>query len=132
MMCEHFEDLILEDLDGRLAPQEKPALANHLAGCENCRAFVAAQIELDGVLSELPKPQLSAQFASRVLRAVQEPRPATWFEEAGDLVSLFAVAAAGALAVSFVFPNALAGLPWAVAALIFSGGVWLTESLDLV
>lgn len=131
MTCEHFLDLILDELDGRLASGDKPTLADHLAGCETCRAFMAAQIELDHALCESAKPQMSPQFTSRILRVTQEPHRTTFFEEAGNLIGVFAIAAAGAFAVSFVFPNGFTGLSWVVAALIVSGGVWLTEPLDL-
>ncbi len=132
MTCDHSEDLILDDLDGRLAPEERPALSSHLASCKSCRAFQAAQLELDGVLAGLREPRFSPRFTQRVLHAVQMPRRKRLLEDAGNLIGVLAVAAAGALAVSLVVPHALAGLSWTVAVLLVSGGVWVTGSLDLL
>jgi hypothetical protein len=133
MTCVDFEDLILDRIDGRLAPELEPGVRDHLAACESCRVFLAAQTELDRALLQTPAPRLAPYFSSRVLArldvvetggAVDDARPRLGF--AWDLAGLAGVAAAAAFFVAYFFPMVVAGGPWIAAGAVLCGGAWLT------
>ena len=130
MTCAECEDLILDEIDGQLAQQMQPLLARHLAACDSCRAFLAAQTELDQSLSETRAPELSPRFTTRVLAEIDVTRHDTSLfvrvSFAVELAGLAAVAGAGAFVVQHWFPRLLLGGPWVVAAAILCVGAWLT------
>jgi len=129
MTCTECEDLILDEIDGRLAQRMQP-LVGHLAACDNCRAFLAAQTELDQALGETRSPELSPRFAAKVLAEVDLVRhDLSLFVRISflvELAGLAAVAGAGALVVQHWFSRLLLGGPWVVAATILCVGAWLT------
>lgn len=130
MTCTECEDLILDEIDGRLAQQMQPLLVSHLAACDNCRAFLAAQTDLDQSLRETRSPEPSPRFAARVLAEVDVVRHKTSLfvriSFVVELAGLAAVAGAGALIVQHWFPRLLLGGPWVVATAILCVGAWLT------
>ncbi|HXP87785.1 MAG TPA: zf-HC2 domain-containing protein [Bryobacteraceae bacterium] len=132
MNCGDFESWILDRIDGRLGPELEPVVAEHLGGCASCGAFLAAQTELDHALGDVPRPELSPQFSSRVLarlegaatRDATEARPRVGF--GWDLTGLAAIAAAAGFGVAFFLPMLVAGGPWIAAGAVMCGGAWLT------
>ena len=130
MTCTEYEDLILDEIDGRLAQQMQPLLGRHLAACDSCRAFLAAQTELDRSLSGTLPLELSPRFTAKVLAEIDVVRHDTsLFLRIGflvELAGLAAVAGAGAFVVQHWFPRLLLGGPWVVAAAILCVGAWLT------
>ena len=130
MTCAECEDLILDEIDGQLAQQMQPLLMRHLAGCDGCRAFLAAQTELDQSLSGTRAPELSPRFTTRVLAEIDVVRHDTplfvRISFLAELAGLAAVAGAGAFVVQHWFPRLLLGGPWVVAAAILCLGAWLT------
>jgi len=130
MTCAECEDLILDEIDGQLAQQMQPLLMRHLAACDGCRAFLAAQTELDQSLSGTRTPELSPRFTTRVLAEIDVTRHDTSLfvrvSFAVELAGLAAVAGAGAFVVQHWFPRLLLGGPWVVAAAILCVGAWLT------
>jgi anti-sigma factor RsiW len=130
MTCTECEDLILDEIDGRLAQQMQPLLARHLAACDSCRAFLTEQTELDQSLSGTRAPELSPRFTAKVLAEIDAVRHDTALfvriSFAVELAGLAAVAGAGAFVVQHWFPRLLLGGPWVVAAAILCVGAWLT------
>jgi len=130
MTCTEYEDLILDEIDGRLAQQMQPLLGRHLAACDSCRAFLAAQTELDRSLSGTLPLELSPRFTAKVLAEIDVVRHDTsLFLRIGflvELAGLAAVAGAGAFVVQHWFPRLLLGGPWVVAAAILCLGAWFT------
>ena len=130
MTCTEYEDLILDEIDGRLAQQMQPLLGRHLAACDSCRAFLAAQTELDRSLSGTLPLELSPRFTAKVLAEIDVVRHDTplfvRISFLAELAGLAAVAGAGALVVQHWFPRLLVGGPWVVAAAILCVGAWLT------
>ena len=132
MTCSEFEDLILDEIDGRITPETVAALRNHLAECGQCRAFHATQQDLERSLNRARVPDLPAHFSSRVLARLSLP-DADWprlgflWDFAG-VVSIAAAAGFGAayLLPSDLVPNALAGAPWIAAGAALFAGAWLT------
>jgi anti-sigma factor RsiW len=124
--CIDFEFLILDRIDGRLPPELEPAVAGHVGECARCGAFLAAQTELDRILSDERRPQLSPQFSARVLARLEtaEARPRIGF--AWDLAGLAAIAAAAGFGVTYFLPMVVAGGPWIAAGAVMCGGVLFT------
>jgi hypothetical protein len=108
----------------------QPLLARHLAACDGCRAFLAAQTELDRSLGGTRPPELSPRFTAKVLAEIDVVRHDTSLfariSFAVELAGLAAVAGAGAFVVQHWFPRLLLGGPWVVAAAILCLGAWLT------
>jgi hypothetical protein len=130
MTCTECEDLILDEIDGRLAQQIQPLLVRHLTACDSCRAFLAVQTDLDQSLRETRLPELSPRLAAKVLAEIDVVRHDTSLfvriSFVVELAGLAAVAGAGALVVQHWFPRLLLGGPWVVAAAILCVGAWLT------
>jgi anti-sigma factor RsiW len=110
MTCTECEDLILDEIDGRLAQQMQPLLEGHVAACDHCRAFLAVQTDLDQSLRETRSPELSPRFAASVLAEIDLVRHDTSLfvriSFVVELAGLAAVAGAGALVVQHWFPPA--------------------------
>ena len=81
MSCEDYRALISAALDGELSGEEQRTLEEHLAGCEECRAYREALRELSGLLSQdLPTPDES--FCPAVMEKIRRqsaPRPVRRF-----------------------------------------------------
>ena len=131
MSCEHFEDLILDEIDGRLSAESAAGLAEHLRGCEECRGFRAAQQALDSELAGIRVPRTDSAFAARVLERVDGlPRHFVLrLSAVFELAALGSVAAAGGIAVQVLFPMTLIGLPWITAAAILGVGAVFTLAM---
>ena len=52
MSCEDYRALISAALDGELSGEEQRTMEEHLAGCEECRAYREALRELSGLLED--------------------------------------------------------------------------------
>ncbi len=69
MSCGKFQDLILSG-------ERPPALEEHLASCARCRVFRDACAAMDQTLAAtLKSPELPADFAARVRRAIEAGAP---------------------------------------------------------
>ena len=81
MSCEDYRALISAALDGELSGEEQRTLEEHLAGCEECRAYREALRELSGLLSQdLTTPDES--FCPAVMEKIRRqsaPRPVRRF-----------------------------------------------------
>jgi anti-sigma factor RsiW len=72
MNCTDSENLLLEALDQSLLAADRDRLDDHLRVCPDCRAFEAAQRQIDSELTQaLPRPSLPATFAARLQRRIQ-------------------------------------------------------------
>ena len=101
MACDRFEALILDALDGALAPADRAALDEHLAGCGACRAFQDEQARLDAALAAaITAPSLSPTFKQQVLSRVDvmSARPARGALLLGILQAIASAASAAAAA----------------------------------
>jgi anti-sigma factor RsiW len=126
MTCIDFELLILERMDGHLAPELEPVVAGHLSGCESCRTFLAAQTELDRAIAEAPRPQLPPQFSARVRARLDSTEARSGIGFAWDLAGLAAIAAAAGFGVAYFLPTLVVGGPWIAAGAVMCGGTWFT------
>jgi anti-sigma factor RsiW len=80
MACREFEDLILDYCDGAATPADHALLESHIAGCGDCRAFLATQQELDRRLQDsIAHPALSPAFGPRLAGRIAAQRHAPRF-----------------------------------------------------
>jgi hypothetical protein len=107
-------DKVYDWLTDRLTGPEKSAFEQHLAGCEACRAEVAALEEALGHLAAWPQPRLSPGFSQEVLARLDSPRPglasrlSQWFAwRPWPMVAGALVAAGLVVAVIGFFPGIL-------------------------
>jgi len=78
MNCHDSKQLIMEYLDGELAPAEKQRLDEHLAGCEACRAELAEQERVIRSVRTLPRVAAPAGLDAKVVaRIARENSPAS-------------------------------------------------------
>jgi len=88
MECSKVQEWILESLDERDGARES-AVEKHLAGCEDCRRFLAAQADLDSLLGEaFPPAQLSDGFRLELRKRLRAQPAARWPEVLPDLAHL--------------------------------------------
>ncbi len=84
MTCAERRPTLLAYLDDELGSSERAELETHLAGCEACRAALAAQRQLSGALASLtpiePPRDFEARFWARVARDEDPPAGVGWRE----------------------------------------------------
>lgn len=70
--CERAWELLSQQLDEPLSPQEKQQLEEHLAACPSCRKDKEELEQLDQALRNLGEIQAPADFTQRVMAQVQQ------------------------------------------------------------
>lgn len=70
--CERAWELLSQQLDEPLSPQEKQELEKHLAACPSCRKDKEELEQLDQALRNLGEIQAPADFTQRVMAQVQQ------------------------------------------------------------
>jgi hypothetical protein len=76
MQCEQFESRLHDLLDRRSRPERDDALRAHAFHCPACRQVLDTQELLWDGLEFFEAPEMSSNFASRVLSQYQPPQPA--------------------------------------------------------
>jgi len=64
--CRESIDLLLDYLEGRLAPPEKAALDDHFAACPPCLEFVRSYRETPRILRDVTREPLPAEVRRRL------------------------------------------------------------------
>lgn len=70
--CERAWELLSQQLDEPLSPQEKQELEEHLAACPSCRKDKEELEQLDQALRHLGEIQAPADFTQRVMGQIQQ------------------------------------------------------------
>lgn len=70
--CERAWELLSQQLDEPLSPQEKQQLEEHLAACPSCRKDKEELEQMDQALRNLGEIQAPADFTQRVMAQVQQ------------------------------------------------------------
>jgi hypothetical protein len=101
----HPDELISASLSGDLTDAERAELDAHLAGCDSCRATLAAFTAERHILSGMPIAEPPRDLSARVHSGIESGRfSGPWWNRPGSVVPLFASAAVFAavvLAVTF-------------------------------
>lgn len=72
ILCERAWELLSQQLDEPLSPQEKQELEEHLAACPSCRKDKEELEQMDQALRNLGEIQAPADFTQRVMAQVQQ------------------------------------------------------------
>ena len=56
-----YDEQVLDYLYEELAPSDRAAFAEHLAGCESCRRELASLSGVRAHVAELPQPELRSE-----------------------------------------------------------------------
>jgi len=141
MRCKKAQPLLSLELDGRLTARQAPALAEHLAGCEACRASrqqMAAAWDLLGASPAASAPDDWRLIAARLeaaptgvwawFGALWQETPSRWATAA--VVAVFLVA--GGVAGSWLAKGLKPALPVEAVAMAEAfgdvpGSVWLAS-----
>ena len=85
MMLTHSEAqaLISASLDAPLDEDIEQILADHLAGCEECRVFAASSQRLSNALASMPTIPASPAVRQAVWARIEQPEP--WWARIGDV-----------------------------------------------
>ena len=67
-----YDEQVLDYLYGELAPPERAAFAEHLAGCASCRREIDSLSGVRKKLAELPRPVLAADAAAKMTAQLME------------------------------------------------------------
>ena len=67
-----YDEQVLDYLYGELAPPERAAFAEHLAGCESCRREIDSLSGVRKKTAELPRPVLAADAAAKMTAQLME------------------------------------------------------------
>jgi anti-sigma factor RsiW len=106
MDCHEARELLLDRERGRLAPEERARVEEHLAGCEACRRAAAADGELSRLLDQLPQYAaplaLKRRLAARLAASPSPSAPPSRSRGARMLRQFAAPLAAGLLSAALV------------------------------
>ncbi|MEK7287562.1 MAG: zf-HC2 domain-containing protein [Elusimicrobiota bacterium] len=110
MNHEELKEALFTFHDGELAGKERQEVETHLVTCSDCRLALERWKKISGVLLRPAKIAPSEEFVSRVMRRIEEERPAVLglrdaLEGLWDRVSLPNLAWAGSAAVLLVFAS---------------------------
>jgi anti-sigma factor RsiW len=72
--CQSGVDLLIDYLEGVLAPDVSAALERHVAGCPRCTAFVESYRQTPGILRRATDATLPADLAQKLQELIRAER----------------------------------------------------------
>ncbi|QOJ15669.1 MAG: zf-HC2 domain-containing protein [Planctomycetia bacterium] len=107
MHCSEWERLLDAHLDGQLSGSLRLEFDAHRLHCPRCQQIVAMMETISTVITADEPPQLSLDFADRVMARIESaPAPAPWYRRPRVLAGLGAMnAVAAALLVFVILPR---------------------------
>ncbi len=76
IVCMSGVELLMEYLEGTLAPDVRAAIEAHVAGCPRCEAFVASYCETPRVVRDATRLEMPADLEASLLGALRTARGA--------------------------------------------------------
>ncbi|MEZ5319254.1 MAG: zf-HC2 domain-containing protein [Vicinamibacterales bacterium] len=76
VVCRSGVELLMEYLEGTLAPDVRAAIEAHVAGCARCEAFVASYLETPRILRDASRVEMPADLEASLLTALRAARDA--------------------------------------------------------
>jgi anti-sigma factor RsiW len=74
IVCTSGVELLMEYLEGALAPDVRAAIDAHVAGCPRCVAFIASYKETPRILREATAMEMPADLQASLLAALRSRR----------------------------------------------------------
>jgi anti-sigma factor RsiW len=74
IVCISGVELLMEYLEGTLAPDVRAAIDAHVAGCPRCVAFIASYQETPGILRDATAIEMPADLQASLLATLRARR----------------------------------------------------------
>ena len=74
MICVSGVELLMEYLEGALAPDMRAAIDAHVAGCPRCQAFIGSYQETPRILRDATAIEMPADLEASLLAALRSRR----------------------------------------------------------
>jgi anti-sigma factor RsiW len=82
--CMSGVELLMEYLEGTLAPDVREAIEGHVAGCPRCVAFIQSYVETPRILRDATTAAMPADLEASLLAALRSRRARTGDTGGGD------------------------------------------------
>ena len=74
IVCMSGVELLMEYLEGAVAPEVRASIEAHVAGCPRCEAFVGSYLETPRIVREATNLAMSADLEASLMVAVRAAR----------------------------------------------------------
>jgi len=74
IVCMSGVELLMEYLEGALAPDVRVAIEAHVAGCSRCDAFITSYRETPRIVREATRMEMPAELEASLLAALRAAR----------------------------------------------------------
>lgn len=74
IVCMSGVDLLMEYLEGALAPDVRAAIEAHVAGCPRCEAFIASYLDAPRIVRDATRMEMPADLEGSLLAALRASR----------------------------------------------------------
>ena len=74
VVCVSGVELLMEYMEGALAPDVRAAIEAHVAGCPRCEAFIASYRETPRIMREATSVEMPADLEASLLAAIRAAR----------------------------------------------------------
>jgi anti-sigma factor RsiW len=71
IVCRSGVELLMEYLEGTLAPDLRAAIEAHVAGCPRCEAFIASYLEIPRIVRDATRMEMPAELEASLLAALR-------------------------------------------------------------
>ena len=74
IVCMSGVELLMEYMEGALAPDVRAAIEAHVAGCPRCEAFIASYCEAPRIVRDATRIEMPGDLEATLLAAVRAAR----------------------------------------------------------
>ena len=76
IVCMSGAELLMDYLEGLLAPDVRVAIEAHVTGCRRCEAFIASYVETPRIVRDSTRIDMPADLEASLLAALRAARGA--------------------------------------------------------
>jgi hypothetical protein len=74
IVCMSGVELLMEYMEGALAPDVRAAIEAHVAGCQRCEAFIASYCETPRIVRDATRVEMPPDLEASLLAALRSSR----------------------------------------------------------
>jgi anti-sigma factor RsiW len=74
IVCMSGVELLMEYMEGALAPDVRAAIEAHVAGCPRCEAFIASYCETPRIMRDATRIEMPSDLEATLLAALRAVR----------------------------------------------------------
>ena len=74
IVCMSGVELLMEYMEGALAPDIRAAIEAHVAGCRRCEAFIASYLDSARIMRDVTRLEMPAELEASLLAALRASR----------------------------------------------------------